>query len=461
MKQIHSTAPGSGYEALGVVRASTEEEIKAAVSRAKDARLAWQSLSLDKRKSYIATAFRLFQERADEFVELVMKEVGKTKGAALSEFDRAFDKIAWFLENVDQAIQAETTYEDDSSLHRIVYEAYGTAAVIAPWNFPFGMFVWGVFPNLLVGNTVVFKTSEECPLSGVFIDTIMKEVGFPPGVFSQIFGDAEEGRILFDQDVDLIWFTGSTKSGQEIFAKAGAQFVKAILELGGSNPALLFEDVDVASCVEKIFLKRFSNCGQTCDALKRLLVHDSLEPEAIAQLVEYIGAQKFGSNMEDDTVIGPLVAERQCNLIEEQIADAVAKGAEIHVGGKRASHLDGAYFHPTLISKLNPSMKIWTEEVFGPVLLVIPFSSEEEAIEIANATEYGLGAIVFSKDIERGRRVASRIEAGTVEINSAVHWLNCNPFGGYKKSGMGREHGILGFKEVCQIKVISEEKPSN
>jgi len=216
--------------------------------------------------------------------------------------------------------------------------------------------------------------------------------------------------------------------------------------------------VNISEYVDKIFLKRYSNCGQSCDALKRLLVpKDSLE-DCINVLNNFIGDKQFGHYLDEDTEIGPVTSKKQIEFLTEQIADAVSKGARVVRGGKKSEQFQGAYFEPTIIIDINPSMRIWTEEVFGPVLMVIPFSSEEEAIEIANCTEYGLGAIIFTKDIARADRVASQLEAGTVEINGANHWLSCNPFGGYKKSGMGREHGIMGFKELCQVKVISREK---
>ncbi len=458
MKTIISTNPGKGYEKLGEVTASTEEEISNAVKLAKKATLTWSKLSLEERKNHLLRLYKAFENQSEKIQQTVSNEVGKTLKDAKFRFEKGMELFSWYLENSNKALLPEKTHEDKSSIHKIYYEPYGVTAVIAPWNHPFQMALWGIVPNLLVGNTVVFKHSEECPLTGKILDQAFKEANLPADIFTQIYGDREEGKFLLDQQVDLIWFTGSTVAGQNIFEKAGKKFVKSILELGGSNATIVFEDIDISEYLDKIFFKRFGNCGQSCDALKRLLVHESIFDETLEKLKVFLENKNFNSNDLENTDIGPLSAKRQLELIESQINDAVDKGAKIITGGKPSNKLNGAYFEPTIITNLNTNMRIWKEEVFGPSLSVIPFKTEEEAIEIANCTEYGLGAVVFSKNLERAKRVASKLEAGTVEINQTSHWHHSNPFGGYKKSGMGREHGILGLREITQVKVISEPK---
>ena len=263
---------------------------------------------------------------------------------------------------------------------------------------------------------------------------------------------------LVEEDIGMIWFTGSTKAGQYLYEKAGKKFIKAILELGGSNPGVIFEDVDPKEIVEYLYGKRFYNCGQVCMALKRLIVHDSIFDEVVEELKKHIEKQKIGLPEDPETQVGPLCAKRQLDLLKEQVQDAVDKGAKVICGGKSPDNLEGAYYEPTLLTNITKDMRVWHEEVFGPVLSVVSFKTEEEAVELANDTIYGLGAIVFSNDKQRAHRVATKIDAGTVEINAENRWRGCNPFGGYKKSGMGREHGIIGFRELCQVKVISEKK---
>ncbi|MCK5347675.1 MAG: aldehyde dehydrogenase family protein, partial [Candidatus Heimdallarchaeota archaeon] len=347
------------------------------------------------------------------------------------------EKIRWFLENVESALSDEITHEDEESIHKIVYESLGVAAVITPWNHPFGMFVWGAIPNLLAGNTVVFKISEECPLTGKLIGEVMLNHKLPDGVFSEVYGAGEVGWNLANENIDLIWFTGSTKVGQKLYKLAGEKFIKAILELGGSNPGILFEDADIEEFVGKIYAKRFKTCGQTCDALKRLIVHKSIFDKVVQRLKQEIETKKVGDPENPETIIGSLVAKRQLTLLESQVKDALDNGAKVITGGHSPDNVQGAYYLPTLLTNINKKMRVWNEEVFGPVLSVVSFEIEEEAVNFANDTIYGLGSIVFTKDKNRARRVASKIDAGTVEINHAIHWLSCNPFGGYKKSGMG------------------------
>jgi len=341
-------------------------------------------------------------------------------------------------------------------IHKIVYEPFGVAAVIAPWNFPFSNFMWGVIPNLIAGNTVVFKHSEECPLMDKLIDDYMKTAKLPKGVFSQVYGDGKIGETLVNQEIDFIWFTGSSKIGKKLFELAGKKFIKAVLELGGSNPHIIFSDVKVDDkLIADIFSARFSNNGQVCDSLKRLIVHESLFNQIVEKLKTRVEKAVIGNPMDKKTELGSLVAKRQLDLLKQQVEDAVKKGAKLITGGKEPKGLKGAYYSPTILANIKWNMRVWKEEVFGPVLPVVSFKTENEAIELANDTEYGLGAKVYSKDKKRALRVAERLQAGCIDVNKGNHWLTCNPFGGYKCSGMGREHGRIGYQELTQIKVIS------
>ncbi len=458
MKTLVSTNPGKNYQNIGEVRVSTLKEIKNKVARANSAKLMWKELGVRRRTELIRSVLEEFTERRKEIIGMIIKEIGKTFKDAEMEIDRYSNNFKWFLENGEHSLKEEVTYEDDKTIHRIVYEPYGTVAVITPWNHPFGMFVWGVIPNLIAGNTVVWKISEECPLTGKIIEEIMLSKNLPDGVFSEVYGAGDIGKQLINQDVNLIWFTGSSKVGKEVYRTAAKKLIKVILEMGGSNPGIIFEDVNADQFIDKIYAKRFRNCGQSCDALKRLLVHESIFDDIVNKLKEKIEEKIVGDPEKSDTETGSLVAERQLKLLEEQVNDAVRKGAKIITGGRKPDNLKGAYYMPTILTNISKNMKVWNEEVFGPVLIVHKFKTEDEAVELANDTKYGLGSLVFTNDKKRAHRIASRLESGTVEINSAIHWLTCNPFGGYKESGMGREHGKHGFHELCQIKVISEEK---
>jgi acyl-CoA reductase-like NAD-dependent aldehyde dehydrogenase len=458
MKKLISSNPAKDYEFVGEVAISTDEEIIEKVTAANKAKSVWKETNIKERIEFLKPIFEEFKARADEISLLTTKETGIALSESQANTSGHLVKIKWFLDNVELALADEITSEDDKSIHKIIYEPIGTAAVITPWNHPFGMFVWGVIPNLLAGNTVVFKISEECPLVGKLIEEIMSNHNLPTGIFSEIYGAGDVGWQLVNEKIDLIWFTGSTKTGQQLYKLAGEKFIKAILELGGSNPCIVFEDADIEKIISKIYIKRFKLCGQTCDALKRLIIHRSVFNEVVEKLKNEIESKKTGDPENLETNIGSLAAQRQLTLLEGQVRDAVDKGAKIITGGAPLNNINGAYYLPTLLTNISKDMRIWHEEVFGPVLPVISFETEEEAISLANDTIYGLGAIIFTNDAARAMRVASKIASGTVEINNTTHWLSCNPFGGYKKSGMGREHGIAGFRELCQLKVVSMDK---
>ena len=458
MKKIISTNPAKNYEKVGEVDVSSDVDIKEKVKLANSARGNWKELGVKKRIELLRPIYEEFKARKDEIVLLTTKETGRAITESESVVSGHIEKIKWFLDNVESALSDETTYEDKDSIHKIVYEPIGVAAVITPWNHPFGMYAWGVIPNLLAGNTVVFKISEECPLIGKLIEEVMLAHKLPEGVFSEVYGAGDVGWKLANDNINLIWFTGSTKVGQKLYKLAGEKFIKAILELRGSNPGILFEDANIEEFVSKIYTKRFKTCGQTCDGLKRLIIHKSIFDKVVLRLKKEIESKKVGDPENPETNIGSLVAKRQLVLLESQVKDAIDNGAKIVIGGHSPEDVNGAYYLPTLLTNVNRKMRVWKEEVFGPVLSVVSFETEEEAVNLANDTIYGLGSIVFTKDKDKARRVASRIEAGTVEINNVTHWLSCNPFGGYKQSGMGREHGVIGFRELCQIKVVSSEK---
>ncbi len=338
-------------------------------------------------------------------------------------------------------------------------EPWGVAAVISPWNYPLQMPIWGLIPTLVAGNTVVFKPSEETPLVAQVLAKMISELDLPSGTFNIVYGNGKVGEKLIDQDINLVHFTGSSKVGQKIFAKAGDKFIKAIMELGGSSPAIIFDDVLVDDdLINNIYIGRYENCAQSCSATKRLFVHESIFDKTVQRIVAMLQVLKIGDPLLEDTDMGSLVAKRQLDLLEDQVKDAVKKGAKVECGGKRPAGLNGAYYLPTVLTGVTRDMRVMTEEVFGPVLPVVSFISEEEAIVAANDTEYGLSAEVYTKDKERAYRVASKIQAGRIRINTASWGHSHCPFGGYKKSGMGREHGRWGFEELTQIKHVMEKK---
>lgn len=458
MTKLISTNPADNYSKIGEVDVSTDKEIADKVSQANKAKTAWKELGVTGRIKFLEPIRDEFKKRTEEISRLISKETGKAISESTTEVIRYIEELTWFLENGPKALKDVPTLDDEKSVHRMIYEPYGVAASIAPWNFPFGMAIWGIFPNLVVGNVVVFKTSEESPLVGKLIEKIILSHHLPSGVFSEVYGAGDVGKKLTESDINLIWFTGSTRTGKSLYRTAADKFIKAVLEMGGSNPCVVFDDIDITKAAPIIFVGRFRHCGQICSALKRLIVHENVAEELTAALKEIVERQRVGNPLDAKTDLGSLVAKRQQVLLNEQLQDAIDKGAKIVAQTKLPKGLKGAFFPPMLLSNITTDMRVWNEEVFGPIFPIVTFRAEEEAINLANDTVYGLGARVMSEDIKRAERVASKIDAGAIALNYEARFLACDPFGGYKNSGIGRERGIHGLQELCQIKVIQASK---
>ncbi len=454
---ITATNPAKDYATLGEVESSTPKEIEAKVTAAHKAKRTWKELGVEGRIKLIRPIRDEFERRTDEIATLISTETGKAITEAKSEVDRYIhNDIDWFLDHAVEALSDQTTLKDDESIHRIVYEPYGVAVAIAPWNYPFGMAAWGIFPNLLAGNCVIFKTSEECILIGKLIEEIMANHELPEGVFSVVHGAGDVGEQLSKSDINLLWFTGSTRTGKKLFQTAGERFYRAIMELGGSSPCVVFDDVDIPRAASVIYGGRFQHCGQVCTSLKRLIVHESVVSELTEELSKILLSKKVGDPLDPETDHGSLVAKRQVELLESQVQDALDKGAKIIAQAKVPKELKGAYYPPTLLTNITQEMRVWHEEVFGPVLPIVSFNDEAEGVRMANDTVYGLGARIMSEDEERAERVASQIDAGSIQLNYEQRFMPADPFGGYKDSGMGRERGIEGLRELSQIKVIQK-----
>src|SRR3989344_6056791 len=457
MQKLQSINP-SNYQVLGTVDISTAQEIESKVELAKNAQQKWAALGVAGRVSVLKTTFEELKSKKEEFALLESREMGMPITEALVDFDASLDYANWYFDNAKKYLSPETTFENDKEIHQVFHEPIGVSAVIVPWNFPFANFVWGALQSLIAGNTVVFKYSEECPLSGRFIEDILNK-HLPQGVFNEVYGAGEVGSALVNQDVNMIAFTGSTKTGKYLYELAGKKFIKAVMELGGSAPGVILEDADLDLAVGNVCFNRLLNQGQCCDGLKRLIVHEDVFDEVVKKVASTFSAKKIGNAEDKETEVGPLVAKRQLDLLISQVEDAKTKGAKVITGGNSLEEkLGGAFFEPTVLTEVTSDMRIWTEEVFGPVLPIVKFKTEQEAIELANQTAYGLGSYVFTKDQEKAERISKAIQSGMVSVNGTNYIMPFNPFGGYKNSGFGREHGKYGFHEVTQIKIIAKNK---
>jgi len=371
--------------------------------------------------------------------------MGKPIKSSIGEMENGASWLSWHIEHAPKFLKRRVLDVHDTYQTELHFEPYGVVVAIAPWNFPTHQFFLAVMQQLLAGNTVVFKHSEECPLTSELLAEMMYEA-LPYGVFRTLYGDGAVGQQLVEQDVNLIHFTGSSKVGQLIYKQAAAKFIPAVLEMGGSSPGIIFENADLTATCLSVYSERFDNCGQVCCAIKRLIVHESIHDSVVEQLKQQIESQTIGDPLDEKITVGPLVAQRQLDLIEEQVEDARKKGATIVTGGERPQKLNGAFYKPTLITNTTSDMRVVDEETFGPLLPMITFSTEDEAIKIANDTPYGLSAFLYTNNAEQADRVAKALEAGQVSINGASYFSNHAPFGGYKKSGIGRGDGEYGSK---------------
>ncbi len=455
MNTIQSINPAT-QEVIGTTPETTKEELQHVVTKSKKAFKSWKNIPMKERASYARTLADLLLDKKNEIALLTTREMGKPLHESLEDIEFEVDFIRWYADNVEKALGETIVKEDATTIYKTQYEPWGVCASIAPWNFPITMASTGITAQLLAGNTVIFKPSENSTLSQKLIVDLFNQTGLPDGVLQCVIGAGDVGAALIDNDIDLVWFTGSTAVGQQIYKKCADKFIKPLLELGGSSPAIVFADCDVEKTVATIKSARYFNSGQVCSSVKRLYVEKSLFDQFVTSLAATIQNPRIG-NPEGDVEFGPLVTKKQLDMLVSQVEDAVQKGATVVVGGKKPtdpSLINGNYFLPTLLTNITAEMRVLTEEVFGPVLPVIPFETEQEAIDLANTTPYGLTAEVFTKDIEKAHRVASKIQAGGVSINMDISYNPDSPIGGFKKSGLGREYGIEGFRELAQLKYI-------
>lgn len=460
MTTLISTNPANPTDVLGEVAITRPEELASIVAQAHTAQAEWWQIGLEQRKAYLAQFLETLKQYREELTTLPAREMGAPVSLTGSFIPRSEKTFQWNLDNADKALANEILFEDDKEINELVYEPYGVVAVIVAWNFPYPNFIQSVIPPLLAGNAVVMKYSEEIPMFSKLMEKIIAESGLPKGVVSFVYGDGKVGAALAESDINLISFTGSYTVGQKLYETAAKKFIPIINELGGSSPGIVFADMasKLDAIVPSIFKGRFGNSGQFCSNIKRLLVHRSLFDACVEKLTAAAANAKVGNPLEEDTDMGPLVAPRQVNQIKEQLQDALDKGAICHVGGKQPAGLDGAFFEPTILTNISKDMRVWHEEVFGPILPVTPFDTYEEAIELANDTSYGLNANIFTEDRALAQKAIADLPVGTAAVHGANSQRPSNPSGGYKHSGMGRVKGIRGFHDVAQVKTVARLK---
>lgn len=460
--------PSKGTGAIDVINSTTEEvmgripegtpaDVDAAVQAAKAAFPSWSQTTREERAQYLQAITAGLQERADEIASTVAQEVGMPVG--LSKIIQAGLPTASFA-SMTQLV-GQFPFEEEIGNSLVVREPVGVVGCITPWNYPLHQIAAKVAPALAAGCTVVLKPSEVAPLNAFILAEIIDSVGLPPGVFNLVtgYGPVVGEAIAAHPDVDMVSFTGSTRAGKRV-SELAAQTVKRVaLELGGKSPNIILEDADLEKAVKDGVGKCYLNSGQTCSALTRMLVPRSKLAEAEQVAVKVAESFTPGDPFEKTSRIGPLVSETQRERVRNYIRKGIEEGAKLLTGGPEPPEgLEKGYFvRPTVFSEVRSDMTIAQEEIFGPVLAILPYDSEEEAIRIANDTVYGLAGGVWSGDPERAKRVARQIRTGQVEINGGP-FNPLAPFGGYKQSGHGRELGKYGLEEFLNVKAMQLQK---
>ncbi|MBB3178688.1 aldehyde dehydrogenase family protein [Variovorax sp. Sphag1AA] len=456
-----SKNPATG-ETLGLVPHSTSEQVAEAVAAARAAQPGWAARPDAERKALLMKVAEAIKANNEYLAEWVTREQGKPLGGVGPDQVPGARFEIWGCEVWTQVpasleLPVEVAFEDDTRRDEVHRKPFGVVAAIAPWNWPLLIAIWQIIPSLRAGNTVVLKPSEYTSIGTLEMVRIIAEV-LPPGVLNTVSGGGDVGAALVENtDIDKIMFTGSTATGARIAATAARNLVPTTMELGGNDAAIVLPDADPKAIAMGLFWGAFLNMGQTCAAAKRLYVPDNLHDAVVAELKVLAEAMPMGNGMEPGVAIGPIQNRMQFDKVVSLVEDAKAHGATIVCGGKETGGA-GNFYPITLVTGIADGSRLVDEEQFGPVLPIIRYSDVDSAIASANRLDVGLGASVWSSDIEKARTVASRIQAGTVWINQHGTIHPMVPFGGVKSSGWGVEFGIDGLKSVTQPQVISVKK---
>lgn len=452
--EIVSYDPGTGAE-IGRAPLFSPEEVKAAVEAARAAQPAWANLSFHQRGRVILQARKLLLAERDELALLVSKETGKPVAEAISmEIVPTLDAMHYFANYAAHLLRPQPIDIGQYGLmgrsSRIVFKPLGVIGIISPWNFPLATPADEVVMALMAGNAVVLKPSELTPLIALKLGEIFKRAGLPAGLLNIATGDGSTGQALIDARVDKIMFTGSVATGKRVAEAAAEYLTPVVLELGGKDPMIVLEDADIENAARGAVWGAFANSGQACASVERCYVQESIAPRFIDQIVAETRALKQGLGTASGIDVGAMTNENQLQIVSDHVNDAKQRGAQILTGGQRGQNLDGLFYEPTVLTNVNHDMAIMRDETFGPVLPIMTFKTEAEAVRLANDSVFGLTASVWTRNISKGKRMAEQIAAGTVMVNEVVytHGIAQTPWGGVKDSGYGRTHGRMGLLEL-------------
>lgn len=426
-------------------------EIDKRISLARSAFLGWKD-DIKKRKSFTYNLVEYLRKNKTQLAEVVTKEMGKVLKESISEVEKCATALEFYADHGSSFI-SEEVLNTDARKSFIAFEPLGVVASIMPWNFPYWQALRFAAPCIMAGNTIAMKPSSVTTQCGLELEKAFRESGFPDGAFSVIIGSSDAANHLIDSDIDAVTFTGSTKIGALVGQRAASRLKKCVLELGGSDPFIVLEDANVDKAANGAVKGRFINCGQSCIASKRFLISKKIADEFVEKFVKNTSNLTVGDPLSTESDMGPLVNREALENISSLVDDAKSKGAEILLGGERMGD-KGYFYKPTILANIKPGMRIATEETFGPVAPITIFEDEKEALSLANNSQFGLGASIWTENLNKAETMSRKIESGIVTVNNVVISDPRVPFGGIKQSGYGRELSRYGMLEFVNIKSI-------
>lgn len=459
---IRDINPANVDEVVAVFPALSRDDAVMAIEGAKEAQTQWASLPAPERGKVLIKASQIMENEAEELARILTREEGKTLAESRAEVWRAIS-IFRFYGVMGYRLRGEVAPSADLRTHLFtVREPLGVVSIITPWNFPIAIPSWKIAPALICGNAVVFKPASYTPLIGYKVAEALHRAGLPPGVLNFVTGSGGEvgAELVINPEVDAISFTGSLEVGKEISQHASIRNIRVQLELGGKNPAVVLDDADLGKAVEMIVKGAFGLTGQACTATSRAIVHEKVADQFEKKLIERVSRIRVGNGLSEGVEMGPVVGEKELKKIVSYIELGVQEGAKLVYGGRKLDgneYSKGYFLEPTVFTDVTSDMKIAQEEIFGPVLSVIHVSSFDEALDVANNTQYGLSASIFTQNLAKAFEFANRIQAGVVKINKPTTGVELQvPFGGYKQSsfGMMKEQGETAIDFFTKIKTV-------